>query len=113
MRVLDRARFPRDKTCSEYMSPQASRILAAMGALDEVEASGAAQLAGMRVHAPNGRIIHGEFSATHGFKGYRDRGLAVRRTVLDRILLDRARAAGCASKKAAESPMWCATREEE
>lgn len=94
VRVLDRARFPRDKTCSEYMSPQASRILAAMGALDEVEASGAAQLAGMRVHAPNGRIIHGEFSATHGFKGYRDRGLAVRRTVLDRILLDRARAAG-------------------
>src|SRR5215212_6110874 len=76
--VLDRARFPRDKTCSEYLSPQASRILAEMGALSEVEGSGAAQLAGMRVHAPNGATIHGEFAANHGFRGYSDRGLAVR-----------------------------------
>jgi len=92
--VLDRARFPRDKPCSEYMSPQASRILEEMGALGAVESSGAAQLTGMRVHAPNGAIIHGEFIAKHGYRGYRDRGLAVRRTVLDAILLQRAREAG-------------------
>jgi geranylgeranyl reductase family protein len=92
--VLDKARFPRDKACSEYLSPQASRILEAMGALGEVESSGAAQLAGMRVHAPNGATIHGEFAADHGFRGHRDRGLAVRRTVLDAILPERARAAG-------------------
>jgi menaquinone-9 beta-reductase len=92
--LLDRAHFPREKTCSEYLSPQASRILAAMNALSAVERSGAAQLAGMRVHAPNGATIHGEFAAQHGFHGYRDRGLAIRRTILDSILLDRARAAG-------------------
>lgn len=92
--VLDKARFPRDKTCSEYLSPQASRILETMGALGPVESSGAAQLKGMRVHAPNGQTIHGEFAASHGYKGYRDRGLAVRRTILDSILIDRARAAG-------------------
>ncbi|HZJ00134.1 MAG TPA: NAD(P)/FAD-dependent oxidoreductase [Gemmatimonadaceae bacterium] len=92
--VLDRARFPRDKTCSEYLSPQASRILEAMNALSEIEQSGAAQLAGMRVHAPNGATIHGEFAADHGFRGYRDRGLAIRRTILDSILLNRARDAG-------------------
>ncbi len=92
--VLDRAHFPRDKTCSEYMSPQASRILEAMGALTEVEDAGAAQLTGMRVHAPNGSTIHGEFAADHGYRGHRDRGLAVRRTILDSILLDRARTAG-------------------
>lgn len=92
--VLDRAHFPRDKTCSEYLSPQASRILAEMHALEEVERSGAVQLAGMRVHAPNGAIIHGEFAGCHRFHGYRDHGLGVRRTVLDSILLDRARDAG-------------------
>lgn len=92
--VLDRARFPRDKVCSEYLSPEASRVLEQMGALAQVEGSGAAQLAGMRVHAPNGATIHGEFAASHGFSGYRDRGLAVRRTILDEILLDRARTAG-------------------
>lgn len=92
--VLDRARFPRDKTCSEYMSPQASRVLEDMGALHAVESSGAAQLTGMRVHAPNGMTIHGEFIAKHGYRGFRDRGLAVRRTILDAILLERARDAG-------------------
>jgi len=92
--VLDRARFPRDKTCSEYLSPQASRILADMNVLSDVEDSGAAQLAGMRVHAPNGATIHGEFASDHGFRGYRDRGLAIRRTILDSILLNRARDAG-------------------
>jgi len=92
--LLDRAHFPRDKPCSEYMSPQASRILAAMGALDAVESSGAAQLTGMRVHAPNGATIHGEFIAKHGYRGFSDRGLAVRRTILDAILLERARDAG-------------------
>src|SRR5207302_8007051 len=35
--VLDRARFPRDKICAEYLSPEASRILADMGVLDEIE----------------------------------------------------------------------------
>jgi flavin-dependent dehydrogenase len=92
--VLDRAKFPRDKACSEYMSPQASRILDLMGTLEAVETSGAAQLIGMRVHAPGGAIVHGEFAAPHGFHGYRDRGFAVRRTILDAILLDSARNAG-------------------
>ena len=92
--ILDRAHFPRDKTCSEYMSPQASRILSEMSALEAVENSGAAKLTGMRVHAPNGSTIEGEFASNHGFRGFSDRGLAVRRTILDKILLDRAKEAG-------------------
>ena len=92
--VLDRARFPRGKPCAEYLSPQASRILDDMGALQSVERSGAAMLAGVRVRAPNGAVIAGDFVASHGYRGYRDRGLSVRREVLDSILLDSARAAG-------------------
>lgn len=92
--LVDRARFPRDKTCSEYLSPQASEILDSLGVLEEVESAGVAQLAGMQVHAPNGAIIHGEFASSHGFTPYRDRGLAVRRTKLDAILLERARRCG-------------------
>jgi geranylgeranyl reductase family protein len=92
--VLDRAHFPRPKACAEYLSPQASRILDALGVLTTIEGSGAAQLSGMRVRAPNGSVIHGEFAAAHGFHGFRDRGLALRRTELDPILLDAARRAG-------------------
>lgn len=92
--VVDRAHFPRPKPCAEYLSPEASRILAAMGALDRVEQSGAAALAGVHVRAPNGSVIEGDFTAAHGFRAFRDRGLSVRREVLDDILLDRARQAG-------------------
>ncbi|HTK46814.1 MAG TPA: FAD-dependent oxidoreductase [Gemmatimonadaceae bacterium] len=92
--VLDRARFPRVKPCAEYLSPQASRILSAMGALDAIDRAGAAHLTGMVVRAPNGATLRGDFVAGHGFRAFRDRGLAVRRTVLDPILLDRAREAG-------------------
>lgn len=92
--VLDRARFPRDKICAEYLSPQASRILADMGVLDEIEHSGAAHLAGMSCRAPNGVIANGEFAANHGFRGFRDKGLAIRRTILDEIVLRGARNAG-------------------
>lgn len=94
VQVLDRARFPRPKPCAEYLSPEASRVLADMGALDRVERSGAAALAGVRVRAPNGAVIAGDFVANHGFRGYRDRGLSVRREVLDAILVDCARAGG-------------------
>lgn len=92
--LVDRARFPRPKPCAEYLSPQASRILARMGALNEVERSGAAALAGIRVYAPNGAVIAGDFVAKHGYHGFRDRGLSVRREILDAILLSHARDAG-------------------
>ena len=92
--VLDRATFPRPKPCAEYLSPQASRLLSGMGALDAVEGAGAAHLAGMIVRAPNGASLRGDFVAAHGYSAFRDRGLALRRTLLDPILLDCARNAG-------------------
>ena len=91
--VLDRARFPRPKPCAEYLSPQASRVLASMGVLDEVERSGAAQLAGMTIRAPDGTRVVGEFAGCT-VKGFRDRGLSLRREILDEILIRGARDAG-------------------
>ncbi|MFL5510351.1 MAG: NAD(P)/FAD-dependent oxidoreductase, partial [Gemmatimonadaceae bacterium] len=73
---------------------QASRILSDMGVLEDVEASGPAHLAGMRLRAPNGLIVDGEFAANHGFRAFRDKGLAIRRTILDEIVLRGARNAG-------------------
>ncbi len=92
--VLDRARFPRDKICAEYLSPQASRILSDMRVLDEIEKTNPGHLAGMSIRAPNGHIANGEFAANHGFHGFRDKGLAIRRTILDDIVLRGARTAG-------------------
>src|SRR5215467_12594139 len=52
--LFDRARFPRDKVCGEYLSPEASRILDRLGVLEAVEHAGARPLRGMRVTAPDG-----------------------------------------------------------
>ncbi|MBV6522393.1 MAG: Kynurenine 3-monooxygenase [Gemmatimonadaceae bacterium] len=92
--IVDRQRFPRDKPCAEYISPEGSRLLDAMGVLRALESAGGEQLNGMEVHAPGGAVVHGEFVAKHGYRGFRDWGLAIRRTVLDAILLDAARIAG-------------------
>jgi geranylgeranyl reductase family protein len=93
VRVLERARFPRSKPCAECLSPQASRILDDMGALRELEARGA-WLRGMVVRAPNGASARGDYAATHGFRAYREAGLAIRREFLDSALLETARSAG-------------------
>lgn len=92
--LVDRARFPRTKPCAEYLSPECSRILASMQVLAGIERSGAAQLAGMRLRAPDGTTFAGGFVAGHGYRGFRDRGLSLPRRDLDAILLDAARDAG-------------------
>src|SRR5215210_743186 len=93
VRVLERARFPRAKPCAECLSPQASRILDDMGVLGDLEPQGA-QLRGMVVRAPSGAWARGDYAAAHGFRGFRDRGLAIRRERLDEVLLRRAADAG-------------------
>ncbi|HEX6942004.1 MAG TPA: NAD(P)/FAD-dependent oxidoreductase [Gemmatimonadaceae bacterium] len=92
--VVDRARFPRDKPCSEYLSPQASRLLQEMGVLDALESGPSARLTGMRVHAPDGTSFTGSFNAPTGYRAFRDYGLAIRRPLLDATLLARAEDAG-------------------
>ncbi len=91
--LVERARFPRSKPCAECLSPQASRILEGMGALRELESAGA-WLRGMVVRAPDGTWAQGDYAAAHGFRAARDAGLAIRRDVLDDVLLRRARDVG-------------------
>jgi flavin-dependent dehydrogenase len=91
--IVDRSAFPRDKACSEYMSPEAVRILARLGVLDTLEGAGAFPLEGMKVTGPRGAIAHGKF-ALAGYAPFRPCGLSVSRRILDQQLLDAARAAG-------------------
>ncbi|HET9453866.1 MAG TPA: FAD-dependent monooxygenase [Gemmatimonadaceae bacterium] len=93
VRVLERARFPREKPCAECLSPQASRILSEMGALDTLSARGS-HLRGMEVRSPAGDVARGDYDAVPGFAPFRPTGLGVRRGMLDDELLARASAAG-------------------
>src|SRR5918994_1521210 len=91
--VVDRASFPRDKACSEYMSPEAVRILDRLGVVPALVASGAVALEGTAVTAPGGSRLHGAF-ARAGHRPFRPTGLSVSRRVLDHELAGAAGRAG-------------------
>lgn len=90
--LVDRAAFPRDKACSEYLSPESLRILARLGALDDLEPLGA-PLRGTVVTAARGARLDGVF-ARAGHRPFRPAGLSLARRVLDARLAAGARAAG-------------------
>ncbi|HET8712952.1 MAG TPA: NAD(P)/FAD-dependent oxidoreductase [Gemmatimonadales bacterium] len=85
--LLDRARFPREKPCSEYLSPESTRVLQRLGpdVLAAVAGAAPAHLTGMKVVAPSGRSVVGRFETF---------SYALPRTRFDTILLDAARARG-------------------
>ena len=85
--LVDRARFPREKPCSEYLSPESTRVLERLGSdvLAAVAAASPARLTGMKVVAPSGTGVVGRFE-TFSF--------ALPRTRFDMILRNAAEAAG-------------------
>ncbi|MFL5403013.1 MAG: NAD(P)/FAD-dependent oxidoreductase [Gemmatimonadales bacterium] len=91
--AADRAAFPRDKPCSEYMSPEAVRILSRLGVTDALERTGAVALEGLKVTAPRGATAHGRF-ALAGHRPFRATGLSVSRRIMDHELVKAARQAG-------------------
>lgn len=90
--VVDRAHFPRDKPCSEYLSPEAVRHLDRLGVLDAVERAGN-PLHGTTVIGPEGARLTGRFAEAGGAP-FRPTGLSVARRILDAALVDAARNAG-------------------
>ncbi len=91
--AVDRAAFPRDKACSEYMSPETVRILSRLGVVEALEQAGAVALEGMKVNAPLGATAHGRF-ALAGYNPFRPTGLSIARRILDAELVAAARLAG-------------------
>ena len=85
--LLDRAAFPRDKPCSEYLSPESTRVLERLGpdVLAAVAAASPGRLTGMKVVAPSGAGVVGRFT---------DFSFALPRTRFDTILRNAAEAAG-------------------
>src|SRR5437016_5146782 len=101
--LLDRARFPRHKPCSEYLSPETVRLLGELDAraLAEVVARAPARLYGMRVVAPNGTEALGRFASDHRWPAPLPYGLALPRADLDFILRTAAQRAGATVREGA------------
>ena len=91
--LVDRAGFPRDKACSEYMGPETVRMLHGLGVLRRLEELGGVPLQGTAVTAARGSRLHGRF-ALAGHRPFRATGLSISRLVLDHELLLAAGRAG-------------------
>ena len=94
--LLDKATFPRDKPCAEYLSPPAENLLRELGVMDHLEALHPGRLRGFRIFAPNGSSFQADFAATRdaGGRSYFETGLAIPRLTLDALLVRAARDAG-------------------
>jgi flavin-dependent dehydrogenase len=84
--MIDRAVFPREKACSEYMSPETVRMLDRLGVTEGLYSLGAATLSGSSVTAARGARLEGRFPE--------GRGLSIARRELDHALVGAARARG-------------------
>jgi flavin-dependent dehydrogenase len=90
--LVDKATFPREKTCGDGLTPRSVAMLETMGALAQLESAGALRIGGARLYAPNGRFAEVAFEelAEVSFPF----GLTVPRKTLDTLLLEQARRAG-------------------
>ncbi len=84
--LVDRADFPRDKTCGDGLTPRALRVLDEMGILLDVRRQGCGVDA-YAVVAPNGRATSAPITAAHG-------ALVVKRLLLDDMIRRQALASG-------------------
>src|SRR5438445_12787065 len=94
--LLDRARFPRHKPCSEYLSPETVRLLGALDgdALAAVLARTPARLYGMRVVAPDGASAVGGFASEPRWPAPRPSAPALPRATPERSVGQAAQPAG-------------------
>ena len=90
--LVDRAEFPRDKTCGDGLTPRCVGALAQVGALDDVLAGGAEKVTGVRMVGPYGERVTLDFDQF--LDGQPPYGLVVARHTLDDVLRQHALKAG-------------------
>lgn len=92
--LVDKADFPRAKTCGDGLSPRALAVLAEMGLLEQLlTIAGGSKVSTIDFIAPKG---HSVATPLPGREGWPDYSLIVPRLLLDDLVMRRAVAAGAA-----------------
>ena len=93
--LIDKAAFPRDKTCGDGVSPRALHVLDQMGLLQELTAC-AHTINHLDLFAPNGIRCEAEVPRMRGLPAYT---VVAPRLLLDELIFQRARAVGAIYKQ--------------
>ncbi len=89
--LVDRAHFPRDKACGEFLTPQAVRLLHELDVWEHLTKAGIRPVAATVLVSPKADGGQMRYTPDGGVVGW-----AMRRAALDAVLLARAREAGVA-----------------
>ena len=89
--LVDKATFPRDKVCGDFVSPRSLAVLSALGCWDELRRVQPREIRRSMVHLNGQMISSGPMPQAGDLPGF---GLVIRRTVLDEIIFRRAATAG-------------------
>lgn len=89
--LVERARFPRDKVCGEFLSAEGVAVLSRLGILDDLEAAGATRLRSCRLTDRRGSPLDAPLPELPG--GGRE-ALGLSRSRLDQAMLDLAERRG-------------------
>lgn len=92
--ILERAQFPRDKVCGDYVEPGGLRLLARMGILPGIEAAERLKITKNRVYFGPKLIYKGDIHYYDHPEDDLNYGLVISRREFDAILLQAARDAG-------------------
>jgi len=92
--LVDKATFPRDKVCGDFVSPRSLAVLTALGCRDELRRVQPSEIRRSMVHLNGEMISSGPMPQVGDLPGF---GLVVPRTVLDEIVFRRACTAGAAA----------------
>jgi geranylgeranyl reductase family protein len=110
--VIERAIFPREKVCGDFVEPAGLRILEAMGVREALQASSPLPITSTRIYFGPRLGFRGAipyYQAEHGLPPH---GFVVPRHILDHHLLERARAVsakvydGCAARGIRREDGW-------
>src|SRR5262245_9260618 len=89
--LLEKSRFPREKLCGEFISPECLNVFDRLGVRERMFGAGAEIINQWTLFAPDGRSVRVPMEWIAD--GY-NHAIGVSRAQMDLILLDNARAAG-------------------
>jgi flavin-dependent dehydrogenase len=89
--LAERERFPREKLCGEFISPECLGHFARLGVLEGMESAGGSEVSETVFYAPSGRALS---VPSEWFGGARASALGLSRAEMDARLLRRAREVG-------------------
>ncbi|MBU1196961.1 NAD(P)/FAD-dependent oxidoreductase [Candidatus Micrarchaeota archaeon] len=85
--LVDKAQFPRDKTCGDAVSGKSGNVLRELGLVDIVEKSPHEEVWGITFSSPKGTIVSVDFPSQYGHP----QGYICRRFIYDNLLFQNAK----------------------